>query len=77
MLKSAPTIETMMPELLTLKQAADLCGVSERTLWDWARTDIAPAPLKIGKGIVRYARAAYLAWINDGCQPISVVVGKE
>jgi len=58
------------PELLTLRQTAELCGVSERTLWSWARDGIAPAPLKIGKGTVRYSRAAYLEWVNNGCRPV-------
>ena len=58
------------PRLLTLGQAAELCGVSERTLWGWARDGIAPASLKIGKGTVRYSRQAYLEWIAAGCRPI-------
>jgi len=55
------------PELLTLPQVAKLCGVSPRTLWGWAESGIAPAPLKIGKHTVRYSRSAYLAWIEAGC----------
>ena len=54
-------------ELLTLRQAADLCGVSERTLWTWARSGASPAPLKIHKGTVRYSRREYEAWIQSGC----------
>ena len=56
-------------ELLTLPQAAALCGVSQRTLWGWATAGISPPPLKIGKGTVRYSRAAYVAWIAGGCKP--------
>jgi len=57
-------------ELLTLPQVAKLCGVSPRTLWGWAKSGIAPAPLKIGKHTVRYSRSAYLAWIAGGCKPV-------
>ena len=57
-------------ELMTLEQTALLCGVSPRTLWSWARDGIAPAPLKIGKGTVRYSRAAYLGWVEGGCKPV-------
>jgi predicted DNA-binding transcriptional regulator AlpA len=62
---------TQTSELLILDQAAALCGVSPRTLWGWAHNGIAPAPVKIGAGTVRYSRAAYLAWIEGGCKPVS------
>jgi excisionase family DNA binding protein len=54
-------------ELLTLKEAAKLCNVSDRTLWQWAVDGISPAALRIGKGTVRYSRAAYIDWISRGC----------
>lgn len=57
-------------ELLTLAQTAALCGVSQRTLWDWANSGIAPPALKIGKRTVRYSRAAYLEWVKNGCRPV-------
>ena len=59
------------PELLTLPQVAALCGVSQRTVWGWSRDGIAPPGLKIGKGTVRYSRAAFLTWISGGCKPMS------
>ena len=65
------------PELLTTKQAAELCGCGERTLWSWSRSGIAPAPVKIGVGLrpaVRFKRAELLQWIQDGCPRID---GKE
>jgi predicted DNA-binding transcriptional regulator AlpA len=64
---TATNPETTAPEAMTLRQTAALCAVSERTLWGWANTGISPAPLKIGKGTVRYSRAAYVAWIAAGC----------
>jgi len=63
--------ETIAPELLTLRQAAELCAVSDRTLWGWATEGVSPAPLKIGKGTVRYSRPEYLAWIAGGCKPLN------
>jgi predicted DNA-binding transcriptional regulator AlpA len=66
---SAPATETTLPEAMTLRQTAALCAVCERTLWGWANAGISPAPLKIGKGTVRYSRAAYVAWIAAGCPP--------
>jgi len=63
--------DSVAPELLTLRQAAELCGVSERTVWEWARTGASPAPLKIHKGTVRYSRKAYIDWIAAGCKPLN------
>jgi len=57
-------------ELLTTPEAAQLCGIGERTLWRWSRNGTAPEPLKIGsgrQGAVRYSRQALLQWIGDGC----------
>ena len=74
MMNSAPTIETIVPELLTLRQAAELCGVSERTLWNWARSGISPAPIKFGgskQNTVRYSRAAYMEWLAGDCKPVN------
>ena len=64
-----PTIENggiIIPELLTTKQAAELCGIGERSLWRWSRSGIAPAPVRIS-GAVRYRRSECLAWIAAGC----------
>jgi predicted DNA-binding transcriptional regulator AlpA len=69
--------EVVAGELLTLKETATLCGVSERTVWGWARAGIAPAPLKIGRGTVRYSRPAYLAWIAAGCPQVDGGLGHE
>ncbi len=70
-------LDCIAPELLTLTQAAELCGVSERTLWTWARSGAAPKPLKIHKGTVRYSRPAYLAWIAAGCPRVDGGQGRE
>jgi predicted DNA-binding transcriptional regulator AlpA len=64
MLNSTPT--TILPELLTAKQAAALCSMGERTFWRHAHSGLAPAPVKIG-GSARYRRADLLAWIAAGC----------
>lgn len=63
----------IVPELLTTKQAAALCGISERTLWGWSRSGLAPRPVFIGRGhrpACRYRRTEILRWIENGCQPI-------
>jgi predicted DNA-binding transcriptional regulator AlpA len=58
-----PAAETI---LLTLRQAAGLLGLGERTLWRHSRSGLAPGPVKIG-GAVRYRRAELVAWIEAGC----------
>ena len=65
------SVETVAPELLTLRQAAELCGVSQRTLWTWARSGASPPPLHIHKGTCRYSRPAYVAWIAAGCPRVN------
>ena len=64
---------TTTPELLTLHQAAELCNVSDRTLWKWARSGISPAPRKFGsskQSTVRYVREEYEAWVRNHCEPV-------
>jgi predicted DNA-binding transcriptional regulator AlpA len=61
--------QIITPELLTLPQVAALCGVSKRTVWQWANDGISPPALRIRPGVVRYSRAAYMAWIAGGCRP--------
>jgi excisionase family DNA binding protein len=60
-------LPTIIPELLTTRQAAALVNCGERTLWRWSRSGVAPAPVKIGGSAVRYRRDEYLAWIAQGC----------
>ena len=70
MTNNAMTKLELLPELLTTKQAAELCGIGERTFWAWSRSGLAPAPIKIGHGTrpaVRYRRSEILAWIEAGC----------
>jgi len=52
--------------LVTGQQAAQLCGVGERSSWRWSRSGRAPAPVRIG-GSVRYRRTEIEAWISNGC----------
>jgi predicted DNA-binding transcriptional regulator AlpA len=66
-----PTV--ILPELVTTREAAALCGCGERTLWRWSRSGICPRPVKIGDGpraAVRYRRAELLDWIADGCPAV-------
>lgn len=56
----------IIPELLTLREAARLCCVGERTFWRHAHSGLAPRPVKIG-GVARYSRQEILKWIKMGC----------
>ncbi len=65
-----PDPRAVNQELLTVKQAAQLCGVSTRTLTRWGLSGVAPSPVKLGYGTrtaVRYRQAELLSWIEAGC----------
>ena len=60
----------IVPALMTTREAAQLCGLGERTLWRYSRCGIAPRPVKLGpgkQGAVRFRRSDLLAWIDAGC----------
>lgn len=64
------TAVVVVPELLTTKETAAMCGIGERTLWRWSHSGLSPRPIKIGRGLraaVRYRRADVLRWIEKGC----------
>ena len=60
----------IVPELLSTKQAAELCGIGERTLWRWSHCGLAPKPISIGIGLRparKYRRSELTDWIDSGC----------
>ena len=64
------TTPDLAPELLTLREAAKLCNVSERTFWGWCHDGTAPSALRIGKGTVRHSRRVLEQWLAGGCHPV-------
>ena len=63
-----------LPVLLTEKQAAELAGIKPRTWRRWTRSGLAPAPIKIGRGVrpaIRFRRDEILKWIEGGCKPVA------
>jgi len=76
----ASTPSTLAPELLTCRQASQLCGLSERTLARLSQAGAMPRPVKLGTGrnsAVRYSRRELLAWIDAGCPRIDGGPGNE
>ena len=65
----APTVDPIVPELLTTAEAARLLGIGERTFWRHSRSGAAPAAVRIG-GAVRYRRSELLEWVKNGCQRV-------
>ncbi len=60
----------LCPLLLTGKQAAQMCGVSERTWRRWSQSGRAPGAIKMDaaqSGAVRYPYAKLLEWVAQGC----------
>jgi hypothetical protein len=66
--------DAIRPALLTAAQAAELVGIKARTLAEWVRKGLAPAPLKIGtqlkQATSRFRTADLLAWVDGGCLPV-------
>ena len=56
----------MTAHFLTKAQAAQLVGVSVRTLERWARAGIGPTPRRHGPRLVRYDEAETLAYLQTG-----------
>ncbi|GGK65434.1 helix-turn-helix transcriptional regulator [Streptomyces flaveus] len=56
----------MTAQFLTKPQAAELIGVSVRTLERWARAGIGPTPRKHGPRLVRYDRDEALGYLRTG-----------
>ena len=54
------------PVLLTVKEVAEMLGLSERTVYRLADMGKMPRPVKIGAA-VRLRRNELDTWIEDGC----------
>ena len=57
------------PQLLTVRQVADLLAVSVRTVWTWTAKAEAgegdfPTPLRLTPQIVRWRRCDIAAWLD-------------
>jgi len=51
---------------LSVRDVADLLGVSERHIWKLERTARLPKALKVGR-CVRWRRADIESWVSAGC----------
>jgi excisionase family DNA binding protein len=54
------------PVLLTVKEVAEMLGLSERTVYRLADVAKMPRPVKIGAA-VRWRKKELDTWIEDGC----------
>lgn len=64
-----------LPALLTEQEAAEMVGVAYRTWRRWSRSGLAPAPIKIGRGVrpaIRFRRDELVEWIDGGCKPVKI-----
>ncbi len=55
--------ESMSP-LLTVKQVAEMLGVTTSTVWRWRDAKEIPMPIEIG-GTLRWRRAEIEKWIAE------------
>lgn len=56
-----------VPSVMTQKELAELCKISERTLEDWRLRGGGPRYTKVGR-LVRYLRADVLAFLERGAR---------
>lgn len=54
-----------MPQLLTVKQVAEILAVHERTVWKMAAAGEIPKPIKLGAKAVRWRLSDMTVFIND------------
>ena len=53
-------------ELLSIQEVANVCGVSQRTLYRLMKSETFPARVRLGeskRGVVRFQRSEIEAWI--------------
>jgi predicted DNA-binding transcriptional regulator AlpA len=65
---TVPGAAKHLPLLLTARQAAELCGVSEATWWRLHAAAKCPAPVKIGNS-TRWRVEELRAWTEANCPP--------
>ena len=53
--------------LLDIRQVAELCGVSPRSIWGWADDRKFPQPIKLGR-LRRWSLADVQSWIAEQSQ---------
>ncbi|WP_436637634.1 helix-turn-helix transcriptional regulator [Microbaculum sp. FT89] len=54
-----------LDDILDREGAADLLGVSARTLDRWHALRIGPPRIRMGSQLVRYRRSSILEWLSD------------
>ena len=65
-----------MPVMLKVREVAELCGVSTRTITRMSDAGKMPGPVRLG-GAVRWNREKVEAWIASGCKDVSSAVEKN
>lgn len=56
-------------ELLDVRAVAELLSCSPRHVYRLSDGGRMPPPVRLG-GLVRWSRAALLAWMEQGCRPV-------
>lgn len=65
-----------LSELLNVRQVARLLTCSARQVYRLSDRGAMPRPVRLGS-LVRWPRAALLAWISDGCASVRVAAGRK
>jgi predicted DNA-binding transcriptional regulator AlpA len=59
------TVSVHQPELLSLREVADLLGIGLRSLNRNVERGFFPPPIRLSTRTLRYSRRAVLAWIDE------------
>ncbi|MCA9109371.1 MAG: helix-turn-helix domain-containing protein [Planctomycetaceae bacterium] len=66
---------TVTPELLNVRQVAEILGCSARHVYRLSDAGKMPAPVRLGT-LIRWRRAEVLSWLEDGCPVVRHVKGR-
>ena len=54
-------------KLLTIRDVAARCQVTPRAIQNWVAIGFTPAPIRIGRRVIRWEESVIDEWIADGC----------
>lgn len=66
-MSQCPPMASTPPPMMTTAEAARALNVSTRTVQRWAENGLLPKPVRLGGSTLRFPRAAFEKWIEDGC----------
>lgn len=66
MIVSTPSSTLESAQLVDMRKAASLCGISVRTAWRLLSAGTFPKPIRLSERLVRWRVGDIVSWINAG-----------